>query len=133
MKIASETSAGIAYLLPAVAIGAIWYTLLFVGNTPRITSAGMLRYAFVEAPERHHFWWLALLPTLWLFLAAAYFSAIARSKLGAVALCGVGIVVAVATWLTMDWTLAVFATFPLVFGVQRVKWHLTARSRADAP
>ena len=131
MKMAVETTTGIAYLLPALAMGAVWYVLLFVGSA-QITPSEMLRYTLVEAPERHHFWWTTVYTALCLLLAIAYCSTISRRRLAAFALCGIGIVLAAATWLTMDWAFGVFVTFPLLFSFQRVKWHLTARLKADA-
>ena len=129
MKIAPETSAAIAYLLPAAAVAGIWIILLFVGNAPQSGPSDMLRYALREAPERYIFWWMALLPILYLALSAAYFSSVARIRNVAIALCLVGVILSAATWLTMDWTIALFATLPLLFTVPRAKaWYLTTRS-----
>ena len=116
-KLAPEKWAGITYLLPAAAVAGIWGILLFVGNTPKSGPVDMLRYALLEEPERWIFWWLAALPIACLLLSVSYFSTIARARVGAIALCAIGIGLAVATWLTMGWTIGVFVTVPLLFSV----------------
>jgi hypothetical protein len=127
-KLAPEKWTGIAYIAPAIAVGGIWANLLFVASdTPGAGPTQMLRYALFENEDRHMFWWLAAIPLICLVLSAAYFSPIARGRRVAIALCGIGVVLAVATWLTMDWTIAVFATLPLLFSAPRAKWHLTNR------
>ncbi len=127
-ELAPEKRTAIAYLAPAVAVFGMWAILLFVASdTPGAGPADMLRYALVEAPERHMFWWMATLPMICVALSVAYLLPIARERSGAIVLCGVGVVLALATWLTMDWTIAFFATVPLVFSAPRAKWHLTTR------
>jgi hypothetical protein len=128
MRMTPERMAGITYLVPVVAMGAIWYALLFVGNPPGHGPEGFLRFAFADSPERMFFWWLALLPALCLLLAFGYFSAAATKIVGAITMLGIGIAVALAAWFTLDWTIATFATMPLLFSGERVKWHLTHRS-----
>ena len=132
MKWTPEKSAGTAYLLPAIVVGGIWYLMLFVGTAKGAGPSEMLAYALFEAPERTKFWWMALLPALSLLLAAGYFSAIANGKTGTIILCGVGVGVALAAWLTIDWTIAMFLTLPLLFSVPRATWHLTTCSKLDA-
>ena len=128
LTLAPEKWTAIAYLAPAAAVVGIWAILLFVSSdTPGAGPTDMLRYALVEAPERYRFWWLAALPMICVALSAAYLFPIARERSGAIVLCGVRVVLALATWLTMDWTIAVFATIPLLFSAPRAKWHLTTR------
>ena len=126
-NLAPEKWAGIAYLAPAAAVLGIWGVLLFVGNSPKSGSLDMLRYALLEEPERWFFWWLAAFPIACLLLSASYFSTVARGKVGAIALCAVGVALAAASWLTMDWTIALFVTVPLLFSVPSAKCHLTTR------
>jgi hypothetical protein len=120
-----EKSAGVAYVLPTLAAGGIWYTLLFTGGTSGAGPLELLRHVLLEAPERAMFWSLALIPAMCLLLTVAYFLAMATKKVGSIALCGAGVGVAVAAWLTLDWTIATFATLPLLCSVPRAKWHLT--------
>jgi hypothetical protein len=129
-KLSPETSAGIAYVVPDLAVAAIWGVLLFVGNTPQTgrVDTGFLYYALFELPERWFYWWLIALPVACLVLAAAYFTAVARRKVGSVTLCAAGLVLAAATWFTLDWTIALFATLPLLFTIPAAKCHLTTRS-----
>jgi hypothetical protein len=117
MKWTPERIAGAAYVLPALATGGIWYVLLFMHNPPEPNYGEMLRTWFIEIPERRFFWWLVLLPALCLTLAAAYFSPIARKKVGAAVLCTLGIVTAAAAWLAFDSSIAIFVTLPLLFTV----------------
>jgi hypothetical protein len=110
--------AGITYLVPVVSLGYVWGILLFAGNDPESGPGDMLRHALVDAPERAIFWWLAALPMICLALSLAYLSAIGRSRMGALALCVAGAILAVAAWLTVDRSIAVFTTLPLVFGLR---------------
>lgn len=127
-KLAPEKWTGIAYLATAAAVAGIWGILLFVGNSPKSGPFDMLRYVLHEEPERWIFWWLVALPIACLLLSASYFSTVACGKVGAIALCAIGVALAGATWLTLDWTIALFVTAPLWFSVPSAKCHLTTRS-----
>ena len=125
LRVPGEKWAAVTYLVPAATVGGIWWILLTVGNTPKSGPSDMLRYLLFEAPEAPLFWWLVVLPTICLLLSGAYFSSVAQGKTGAIALCSVGFVLAVAAWLLSDWTIALFVTLPLLFSVPTVKCHLT--------
>jgi hypothetical protein len=122
-KFTPEKWAGIAYLAPSAAVGGIWAVLLLVSNPSKSgpIDIGFLRYALFEERERWFFWWLATLPIACLLLSVSYFSAIARAKVGAITLSTIGVVLAVVTWFTMDWTIALFVTAPLLFSVPSAK------------
>ena len=123
-----EKLTAIAYLAPVVAVTGIWAILLFVASdTPGAGPMDMLSHALVETPERHLFWWLAALPLLCLLLSFAYLSPLPHRSTGAIVLCGSGVVLALATWLTMDWSISLLATLPLLFSAPRAKSHLTTR------
>lgn len=128
MKWAPENTVSAAYLIPVLAIGGMWCLLLFVGNTEKVGPIETLRYFLFEAPEWRMFWFLIGLPTLCLALGAGYLTSFASGMVGAVSLCVIGIVVALAAWLTVDPTIATFISIPLLFSVPRVTWHLTTRS-----
>jgi len=128
MKWTPERVAGVAYVLPVLAAGGMWYILLFMHNPPNPNYGEMLRTWFLQVPERHVFWWLAILPASCVLLAAAYLSPFAQRKWASVSLCVFGLAVAVTAWLTIDESLAIFVTLPLIMTVPRAKWHLTARS-----
>jgi len=127
MKWTPERKAGIGYVLPVLAVAAVWYILLFTSNPPNPNYREMLETWFFQVPERRFFWWLALLPAVCLALALAYLSPLAEQKWAAVVLCAAGIAAAVATWLMFDASIAIFVTLPLLFSVPRAKWHLTTR------
>jgi len=122
-KMTPEKWAGIAYLAPVAAVGGIWAVLLLVANPPNAgpIDFGFLHYALLEDPERWRFWWLALLPIASLVLSVMYFSTIARAKAGAISLCTVGVVLAVATWLTLGWTIGLLVTLPLLISVPKAR------------
>ncbi len=128
MKWAPEKTISVTYLLPVLAIGGIWCVLLFVGNTEKVGPIETLHYLLVEAPEWQMFWFLVALPALCLALGAGYLTAFGSGVVGSASLCAVGIAVAVAAWLTVDPTIAIFISIPLLFSVPRVTWHLTTRS-----
>jgi hypothetical protein len=131
MKWTSERIAGLAYTLPVFVVGGIWYILLFSHNVPNPNYSDMLHMWFVEIPERHFFWGLALVPPLCMVLSAAYLSPIARRIAGALILAFVGTAVAIAAWFMFDSSIAIFVTLPLAFSVPKA-WHLTTRWRTDA-
>jgi hypothetical protein len=131
MKLAPEKLTAIAYLLPIAAIGGIWYILLFVGNDPNPDYDAMLHMWLFELPGRLFIWWLIFLPAICLAMAISYLTAIPKRKVGALVLCGLGLVASVAAWLTVAVGIAICVTLPLFFSLPRAKWHLTTRSSAD--
>ena len=127
MKVAAEKAAATAYVLPALAVGGIWYIVLFVGNVPNPNYGEMLRLWFFEDPKSWFFWALATVQVICLALAVMYFSKVATQKSGAIALAVIGITTAVGSWLTFDSSIAILVTLPLLFSIPRA-WHLTTSS-----
>ncbi|WOB06884.1 hypothetical protein [Piscinibacter gummiphilus] len=121
MKVQPQTKAALLYLLPAAAILAIWYVLLFKGNTQQSSATGTLGYLLTEDPNSIWFTWLLVLPAGFLALSAGYSMSLARSRRGSKALLAIGISLAVAAWLTVSTEIAVFASLPVLYGLAAAK------------
>jgi hypothetical protein len=116
------------YVLPILAVAGIWYILVTDGKLSFAEFEALFREMMVDSYDRRFFWWLILLPALCLGMSLAYLSTVGSSKKGALALLGAGFIVALASWLRFDSSIAIFATLPLVFGWRVARRHLTTRS-----
>ena len=112
-----STKAGLLYFLPMLAVLGIWWILLFHDNPPNVTPSSTLSFVLTEGPQQLWFHWLIALPVLCLGLSAAYFSRVAKSRQGAVALLVVGIALALAAWFSVTHELALFVSLPLLYGI----------------
>lgn len=117
----TNAKAGLLYLLPALAVLLNWWILLFYDNPPNITPSSTLNFVLTEEPQRLWFRWLIVLPALCLVLSAAYFSRVAQTRRGAIALLVVGIALALAAWLSVTHELALFVSLPLLYGLSHVR------------
>ena len=121
MKVLPQTKAALLYLLPAAAVLAIWYVLLFKANSQQSSAVGTLGYLLTGGPKPIWFIWLLALPACFLALAAGYSSSIARSHLGSRVLLAIGISLAVAAWFTVSTEIAVLASLPALYGLVAAK------------
>jgi hypothetical protein len=112
----TQTKAALLYVLPAVAVAAVWYLLLFEGNAPGVTPRSTFPFVLTEGPRPLWFRWLFALPFVSLSLSLAYATRVARSRSGSVVLLLLGCAFAGASWLTVSPEVAVVATLPLVYG-----------------
>ena len=121
MKIQHHTIAALLYLPPVIAVLSVWYVLLFIGNTTSMSPMSNLQYFLFVEPKRVWFWWLLALPVSFLGLAASYVSEVATTLRGSVSLLLIGTVLAIATWLTLTHSIALFASFPLLYSFLAAK------------
>lgn len=121
---------GALYLLPAFAALSIWYVLLFVGNPPAHNPIDTIAYFLGDQVEEKTLfrWMLVGFPLLCLSISITYFSHVSRTRLGAIILFCIGILVALAAWGTMNASLAGLATAPLFFAFKEVRRRLTPHS-----
>jgi hypothetical protein len=116
MNISAHRKAALLYLLPILAVGGIWFTLLFRGNASDSSPLGTLSYVLFKSELSRHFLWLAVLPTLCAFLAGAHVSPIIRTRVGPSVLLALGSCLAIAAWLAVAPEIAFFVSLPLVYG-----------------
>jgi hypothetical protein len=114
MKVPPQIKAALLYLLPTVAVLAIWSVLLFIDQ--RSSALDTLAFLITEGPQPLWFLWLLALPICLLALAASYASPLARSHRGSRVLLALGISLASCTWLTVSTEVAVFASIPVLYG-----------------
>lgn len=119
--------AGLAYLVPAGTLGGIWYTLLFVAGGSRSDYGTMLREYLVDDPDRALFRILVALPLACIVFSIAYLSR-SRGRAASAAWCAAGIVLAVATWRSLDASIAAAVTLPLAFSVPGTIWEIARPS-----
>ena len=112
----SYTKAGLLYFLPALAILGVWYEILFVGNPPGITPSGTLRALLSDDFKGPWLRWFAVLPVLCLGLAGVYLSGVPKTRKWAIILAALGTCLAAAAWLTVQPSVSVLVTLPLVYG-----------------
>lgn len=106
------------YAFPVLAVLGIWYVLLFDADgsaTPR----GILTYVLTEAPERQWFHWLLAAPVLWATVAIAHLTPVAARRTGSVALNCAGACLALVAWFTLTFSIALFASLPLMYAAGR--------------
>lgn len=113
--------AGVLYIFPALTLLAMWGTMLFCYLGPAETPGGILRYSLIESPYRLSLIWLALLPLIFLGLSAAYFSRLAQSRWGAIALLVASIALAIAAWVYTSLDLAFCITVPVAYTVMHLR------------
>jgi len=117
----SSAKAGLLYLLPALAVLSIWWILLRYENPPNVTPSSTLKFVLTEGAQQLWFRWLIALPALCLALSAAYFSRVAQTRRGAVALLVVGIALALAAWFSVTHEIALFVSLPLLYSVSHAR------------
>ena len=127
MKLSTSSIAGLLYLLPALAALGIWYILLFMDNPPCINPLESLRYFLTEPPQSMWFRWLLVLPVLCLTFSGLHFSKFPQSRLGSIVIFSFGVLLAIATWLTVQ-AIGIFTTLPLLYGFKNMRGHLTRHS-----
>lgn len=124
--------AGIAYLVPVATIAGTWYTFLFVASPAGSNSAALLRQWLLEDPDRALFWWLALVPLACLGLAAVYLLSASQGRAASIAWCAAGILLALAAWRSLDASIAMAVSLPLLASIPATLWQLTRRTPAEA-
>lgn len=123
MKPRAHTIAGLLYLLPVLAVLFVWWALIFVGVSSPLET---FRFALLDGPNPHWFWWLLVFPVICLALSIAYLSQLAVSRAGASWFFVLGAGLAAAAWLTFSSEIALFATLPLLYGFGNFRgaWRL---------
>ncbi len=116
----TTTKAALLYVLPAFAVSIVWYILLFVAKET-VSPGFMLKFVLVEDPMHLWYRWILMLPLLWLGLATTYLTQVAAMRSGAITLLGIGLLLAICTWLTLDSSVGVFASLPLLYSVRCVQ------------
>jgi hypothetical protein len=105
----------VLYIPPVLALLAIWYGLLFTGNTPGSSATDVLHFVLMEGPNPYWFRWLFALPILCAALGIAHISPIARQRTGQFCLLALGAALAIASWPTVSIEISVFVTIPVIY------------------
>jgi hypothetical protein len=127
MKFSTNSIAGLLFLFPVLGVFGIWYIILFMDNPTCVNSLESFRYFLTEPPHSMLFRWLLVLPILSLTFSGLHFSRIAQSRLGSIGLFSLGVLLAIATWLTVQ-VIAILVTLPLIYSFKNMREHLTRRS-----
>ncbi|MDA8094636.1 MAG: hypothetical protein M0T84_12165 [Betaproteobacteria bacterium] len=121
MKLSPSKKAALLYVFPILALVGMWCVVLFVANPPASTPVSLLAFLLTESPCSAQLQWLLVLPALCVALSAAYSSRLPHTRAGALALLSLGVVLAVAAWLTVTPKVAFFVSLPLLYGFSTVK------------
>jgi len=125
LRVSPHIVAGWLFVLAAVLGGGIWFIYLFVAMPDNqsiwASVVGQLQHTFSdENPQIWWFTWLAALPVLCVALGLAYLLNGARTRKGGMALFGISVVLAIASFALNDWSLAIFVALPTVWGYRAV-------------
>lgn len=112
-----NSKAALLYVPPVLALLAVWYGMLFIGNASMRSAVEMLQFSLTQGPQPNWFRWIFLLPIICAALGIAHISPIVRRKMGRVILVIAGVAVAGASWLTVSTEISIFVTLPVFFAV----------------
>ena len=125
IRLAPHVIAGWLFLLPALFVGGIWYTYLFVAMPTNLTVwesvKSQLEWTFSDANA--HIWlfvWLAALPALCILMSVAYLSNVVRTRNGRIGLLSAGVALAVASFAAVSWDFSIFVALPSLWGYRAI-------------